>query len=510
LNPVAPAVPRDGVVELRDVAGIPAALASYGADGGRIRIKAGTLVLDGGVLVALNTGAAMGRDGVDIAAQTATIQARATELGPTGMVQTLSAGSGQAGPIRVAITNDLSLVNAQIFSTPLQAGAGGSVAIEVGRLQMTGGAIGAPLLRPVTGLSGSTIVTAREAISLEQGAAIVNASLSSNPAGPLVVRSSGPLTLTGGSQISADALASGAGGTVNVTAASLHLDNSTISAATISSGDAGDVMVAADRIALVNQGNISTVTVASGAGGDIAIDTSVLMADSASDLPGLGLSGIVVATGPESTGAAGSITLRADRIDLSNGGQISGVVRGSGEGGQIAIQANDLVISGQVVRDGDVFPSSIQASTEVGSSGRAGSITVDAQRLNVLGGGGISSATRGSGSGGPVELRLGDLMLRGGVADNGTGGASVVSASAEPGSTGDAGSITIAADIVDLQQGGRIVGSTSAAGRGGTVTCPHHARHRTVVRGRANLSQRCFRFGRAGQYRRCWNNQIDR
>ena len=177
---------------------------------------------------------------------------------------------------------------------------------------------------------------------------------------------------------------------------------------------------------------------------------------------------MVADTGSGSTGAAGSIQLDADSVGLTNGGQISGVVRGEGDGGQIRITTGSLTASGQLVQDGLVFPSAVFAFSESGSSADAGSIAVAANQVSLADGARISAETRGSGKGGSVDLQVGSLTATGGFSTDTVLISSAVAAAAS-GGAGPAGTVTITADSILLKDGGQVLGSTFGAGVGGSV-----------------------------------------
>src|SRR5207302_10350796 len=97
-----------------------------------------------------------------------------------------------------------------------------------------------------------------------------------------------------------------------------------------------------------------------------------------------------------------------------------------------------------------IFPSGILATAEVGSSGKAGNVIVQAGHLKITAGGEISSSTFAIGDGGTVNVTAGSLLIDG--ADSG------VFCAAELGSSGRGGNVFVSSGDLSLQDEG-----TSAA-----------------------------------------------
>ena len=207
-----PAVARDGSVRIgASGQGIPAQLIMSAPDGGRIKIEGGDVVIDGANLFSVSTGAADAIGGIDIAAQTLTLQQRSFDVGagaqPFGNLVTSSAGTGAAGPLRLSVTDSIDLNGSIVASSPIGVGGAGPVTVTTDRLSMNFGAIGTPTgLQsggvPVRGSSNATIVKARSSILLTEGAQILSSSFGDAEAGPLTVSTQGTITISNGARIS--------------------------------------------------------------------------------------------------------------------------------------------------------------------------------------------------------------------------------------------------------------------------------------------------------------------
>ncbi len=203
-----------------------------------------------------------------------------------------------------------------------------------------------------------------------------------------------------------------------------------ISSMTYNSGNAGDILLEGTNVSLVGgvQVNTSAMRGSKGLGGDILVNTFESVSIEGHDAEGYP-SGLFSNT--LGSGDGGNITVTAPTFSLG----VGGVIRASTYGSD---------------RD----------------AGNAGNITVNAREFDAKDGN-IQSYTHGSGNGGNIKLSGTNISL--------TDGAQV-NASAQKGSTGDGGSITINATgsvtIVGEDSEGNpsgIINDTSGDGDGGDI-----------------------------------------
>ena len=104
----------------------------------------------------------------------------------------------------------------------------------------------------------------------------------------------------------------------------------------------------------------------------------------------------------------------------------------------------------------------IQATSELGATGRAGNLTIDLLGGLTIGSSGeIAASTYSSGIGGEVTIRAGSLDI---------GGSGMIAATSDAGATGRAGSIDIGlAGGLAIRDGGEISASTSSRAEAGKV-----------------------------------------
>ena len=99
------------------------------------------------------------------------------------------------------------------------------------------------------------------------------------------------------------------------------------------------------------------------------------------------------------------------------GGTISSSTYGTGNGGDVRIHADSLLIdaAGAVDGFGEPIPTGIFANT--GISGSGGSIALRARDVKIMAGGQISSSTFGDGDGGSVNVKAESLVIDGAGSD---------------------------------------------------------------------------------------------
>lgn len=140
---------------------------------------------------------------------------------------------------------------------------------------------------------------------------------------------------------------------------------------------------------------------------------------------------------------------------IHHGGGIKSDVVSQGNAGNIIISAGDLTIDG--VRDPSKM-TGIYSNTSNISIGDAATIQVNANTLNIINGGHISSITQSSGQAGSIIMQAGTLN----IADSG-----VVYSNSY--AEGYAKNVAVQAKIVNITNGGRIYSSSFGKGSAGDV-----------------------------------------
>lgn len=253
-----------------------------------------------------------------------------------------------------------------------------------------------------------------------------------DPAGSVVIRG-GRLAMNRSSVIS-DNTGAGAGGGIDVrvsAAAAIDLA-SRIFTSTRAAGSAGDVSVRAGSV---------TVSTDSVVGSQATATTTA-------------------------TAKAGDVQVAAETVAVTDGSSISASTFGLGQGGLVDVQAETLSVAGNPANGSTAGIFSNTNAT--GAGGAGGGVRVRAETLRLTGGGAISADTYGLGKGGDIDVAATNIFIaaRGSPFKTGifadSGG---VPALISPGGAG--GSIRIAADRLQIVDGGLISTKSVGLGSGG-------------------------------------------
>jgi filamentous hemagglutinin family protein len=170
----------------------------------------------------------------------------------------------------------------------------------------------------------------------------------------------------------------------------------------------------------------------------------------------------------------GNVAITADRVAVLGGGQIGAANRFSGKGGDLAVNAREIVLDGGNAPASRFTGFTTQSNfhplylTSPGfltdarlTNGEAGTLTVNADTLTIKRGANITADNGGFGRAGDISINVRDLFLSG---DGATTRISTQSTLA-----GDAGNITIrASERIELNDG-QISATTNSSGKGGFV-----------------------------------------
>ncbi|NJR66832.1 MAG: S-layer family protein [Leptolyngbyaceae cyanobacterium CRU_2_3] len=277
------------------------------------------------------------------------------------------------------------------------------------------------------------------------------------------------------------------------------------------SGQAGgDIQIQARRVILRGGSAIEASTLGNAAGGTIrvtalqGVELSGTTADNPQDSRRLVTS---ISADNRGTGRTpGELTVNTARLTIRNGARISASTKDEGVGGDININATDLVeLVGTGISSGGQRSSGISVQTR--GAGRAGDLRITTRQLLVREGAEVSASTFGTGNGGNVYIQATERIDLTGTSPDGSlrsrivaevgkrgevinpveiipavaqggdvnvtthqltiqAGAAISVSSRTP--TGQAGNLNITANTIVLDQG-RITAETSA-GSGAEIT----------------------------------------
>jgi large exoprotein involved in heme utilization and adhesion len=226
-----------------------------------------------------------------------------------------------------------------------------------------------------------------------------------------------------------------------------------------SSGNAGNLTIDARTVRVLNGGLISANTVGAGNGGNLTVQAQAI------DIIGFDpVSGFSSSFGAQAntnaTGDAGNVTINAGTLRVLNGGRIATRSFGTGKSGNVTIGAQSVNIDGfNSITD---RPSFVATEADSESSGIAGGIVLDVDRLRVSNGGLITATSGGT----EIEetSRAGDIDIQ-------AASEIVLSDDARIRSTTNAGkgNITLITPLLLLRRSSNITTSASGNASGGNI-----------------------------------------
>ena len=370
-----------------------------------------------------------------------TLRGGALTLGPSTSVLAVSDSSGDAGGITIEGTS-LHASESQLSATARASGSAGDIVVR--------GAAGTAMTGPVT---------------LDGGSSIESSTTGSGDAGNVSIATADAFTLDDAS-IRTESAATGAAGTIALSAASLTATDADIAANTTSNDPAdapANVMVSVDGGLELVRSSISSGTTGAASAGEITIDAAQMSLLESS-----------VSASTSATGSAGTISLSGADLVLEDS-DVASVTTGSGDAGSVLVLADEVSLDGSSVR-----------TSSAGGSGNAGSILIEGTRIGLANLSQIvaSTASNDVAAGGEVRLDAISIALADSTVSATTEGAAAAGSldvvagelTAERASltvssdgAGDAGSIRVAAQTATLVDS--LVASTgSSTGDAGSVS----------------------------------------
>ncbi len=443
-------VTTSGDLHLMDGGRIETSTYSLG-NGGSIQVAANTLRLDGrgsdrftGIFSAADFGSSGNAGSVRVTTS------RDLHLIDGGTIETSTYSLGNGGTIDIDVAGDAQILQSSaVLSNTSSLGNAGSVEFRANNLlidgmgNLSGARINSIAGRGSSGNSGSVTIKVPGHLEMFNAGSISSGTAGQGNAGAVTV-STGRLTVDGKSPLNFSGI-----------------DSSTYGD---SPGNGGPVIVTVAGDASITNGYIRTNSAASGRGGDISI---VVGGDLA-----LGSRGQVSSLAGGS-GNAGNIDINASKVMLAGGdvddfAWILSDSRGSGAGGAINIRASKSI---ELAEGGFI-------TSDANSTGHAGTVLVSAPTIRIGGSGlrmgaaissnagKLSDDNKPSGNAGAVTVVTQNLTIEGGDTDFPTG----ITSQTYNGNSGNAGSIAVfVRDQLQILNGGVITSSTNDSGRGGEV-----------------------------------------
>ncbi|AUB42042.1 Large exoprotein involved in heme utilization or adhesion [Nostoc flagelliforme CCNUN1] len=422
---------------------------------GNININANTLLVkDGARVVSATIGAGKGGN-LTVDAQDVQVIGTNTNGNSSNLSVSTQANStgdaGDAGDLTIKTNTLLVKDGARVLAGTFGAGKGGNLTVDAQDVQIIG-------------------ISANGNPSSLFASAYTN---STGDAGDLTIKTNS-LLVKDGAWVSANTFGVGKGGNLTVDAQGVQIIGisangqppSILSASTQpdSTGDAGDLTVKTNTLLVKDGAQVIASTFGAGKGGNLAVDAQnvqIIGISAYDQVP----SGLFALAQPYSTGNAGDLAIKTNSLLVKDGAWVSANTFGAGKGGNLTVDAQDVQIIG-ISANGN--PSSLFASAYPDSTGDSGNLAIKTNSLLVKDGAWVSANTFGVGKGGNLTVDAQGVEIIG-TSANGLFG-SVLANSTEPGSTGNAGDLTIRTNTLLVKDGAEVSASTLGEGKGGSLT----------------------------------------
>jgi filamentous hemagglutinin family protein len=273
---------------------------------------------------------------------------------------------------------------------------------------------------------------------------------------------------------------------VELRGGTIEVENSTIAADNSGAEDGvGHILLEADSVHVTNS-DVGARVFGTGRGNGVVVVASELEVDATTATDGVSRLMTRVVSG--AAGQAGDVQIEADRVSLMNGGHLSSIAESSatGPGGMVRVQATEAVtIEG--ANDSGNFSGIYTMSLSEGDVD-GGSILIEAPQalITIAEGGILQTGTAGAGNAGSVTIDANDLLIEdeSGIwtftQAKGNGGDVNIEANHSISmdnadidtSTYDAGTggrITVTAKELSLVNGSEIMADTHSSGEAGNI-----------------------------------------
>lgn len=230
-------------------------------------------------------------------------------------------------------------------------------------------------------------------------------------------------------------------------------------------GDGGRIFVSADSLNVTGGAVISSSTFGDGNPGLVTVQASQVSISGTSS-NGQFRSGLGSQIGEGATGSGrnSGVVITADLVSVAEGAVISAGTFGRGDAGSVVIDARRVEIAGTSA-DGQ-SSSGIGSEVSENATGNGGNILIRANDLSLREGGTLSVDTFGQGNAGAIAIDA-QIVEVSGIGDNGI--RSFIGSDVNPGARGNGGSVRVAAESLRVLDGGLVSASTLGSGDAGSI-----------------------------------------
>ena len=227
------------------------------------------------------------------------------------------------------------------------------------------------------------------------------------------------------------------------------------------SGRGGNLFLDTNYLLIDNGAQVNSGTFGLGDAGNLNVTATTIEVIGESD-DGEFVSGLFAQADFGETGNGGNLAIATDSLLVIDGADISTTTFGTGNAGNLNIEANTVELQGF----SDLFLSGSGLSVTTEGEGDGGNLNLTTNRLSISGGADISTTTFGTGNAGNLNIEANAIDLTGEVAEVRASG---LFANVEADSLGDGGNIDITSNTLTINEGAQILALTNSTGNAGTL-----------------------------------------
>ena len=376
----------------------------------------------------------------------------------TNLITTTS-GSGNAGAITL-LAQDTTAITGFGLRSNLSGGTGqsGTIALRTGSLSVTDGA---QLVSNTFGQgdAGNVLISARDRVLFDNGFAFSGVADTGVGKGGNIQIDANALTVRNDAQLIANTEGTGDAGNVLISTRDRVLFDNGFAFSGVAAGatgNAGNIQIDTNSLEVFNGAQLIANALGAGDAGNVRISARDRVLFSGTSADGTVASGAASSVGDGNQrilpqGSGGNIQIDANSLEVRDGAQLTASIDGTGDAGDIMINARDRVL----VDNGFVF-----TRVGTGATGTGGNIQIDSHALEVRNGAQLIASTEGTGEAGSVLISTRDRVLF----DNGFAFSRV-----DAGATGTGGNIQIDSTALEVRNGAQLIANTEGTGDAGNV-----------------------------------------
>jgi filamentous hemagglutinin family protein len=453
------------------------AVAASGEGAGEVRVRGGKITLNEISSIGANT---IGNEN----GKSVTVEAEQLSLFGGSFLVSGTFSSGDAGNLIVKATEliEVNGISADgLFSSSLQTfsnagGKAGNLTIDTGRLTIRDGAF-ISTGTSSKGQGGNLNIQASQEVQVNGisadgkfRSALATQTNNAGNAGNMTIET-GRLIVQNGAFVSTQTSGQGQGGNLTVRASEEVKVSGTsangkaitlLSSGSNGSGNSGELRIETGKLIIQNGAEVSSFTSGEGKAGNLFVNAREEVQVNGTSADGRFPSALISLT--NSAGNAGDMTIQTGRLVVRDGAFVSTETRGTGNGGNLLVQARDSV---EVLGEGPIIFSRLSSGVSSSAVGNGGNLTIETRRLSLRDGGQVSANVYGQGKGGNIQVKANEVVEVVGAMSKGL--PSTISTTMFKLGQGHSGDININTERLSLRDGGQISAAISGKGNAGNI-----------------------------------------